>query len=180
MRFVIIPGINGSDADHWQTMWQAGWGSSAVRIAPSSWDDPDLDDWCRAIDQAVAAQPTETVLVAHSLGCLAAAHWVTRHAQDIAGMFLVAPPDAAGPNFPAAAPTFTRPVAGPLGVPGVMVTSDNDPYCAVDAAERLAAGWQIDRVGTGLAGHLNSASRLGSWAAGRALLAAFTADIGDG
>jgi hypothetical protein len=35
-----------------------------------------------------------------------------------------------------------------------MVTSDNDPYCAVDAAERLAAG--------------------------RALLAAFTADIGDG
>ncbi len=52
MHYVIIPGINGSGQEHWQTLWQHAWGPSASRIGPSSWDNPDLDDWCVALDQA--------------------------------------------------------------------------------------------------------------------------------
>ncbi|WP_196443081.1 alpha/beta hydrolase [Planomonospora sp. ID67723] len=172
---MIIPGINGSDEDHWQTAWQTEWGPSASRIAPSSWDEPDLDDWCQAIDRAVD-RVADAVLVAHSLGCLAAASWATRRRPGIRGLFLVAPPDGTGPNFPAAsAPAFTAVKATPLDVPGLVVSSDDDPYCTPAAAERLATGWRFDRVGAGCAGHVNSASRLGTWSFGRALLTAFTA-----
>ncbi|TMR91114.1 RBBP9/YdeN family alpha/beta hydrolase [Nonomuraea basaltis] len=176
MRYVIIPGINGSDEDHWQSIWQAEWGPSTTRISPSSWDEPDLDDWCQAIDKAVRQSPSaDVVLVAHSLGCLAATCWIARHRPDIRGVLLVAPPDNAGPTFPADAFTFTAVKATPLHVPGLVISSDNDPYCSPDVALRLAADWQYDRVSVGLAGHINSASRLGRWDFGRALLTAFTA-----
>ncbi|MFD0850626.1 RBBP9/YdeN family alpha/beta hydrolase [Actinomadura adrarensis] len=176
MRYVIIPGIDNSDQDHWQTIWQAEWGPSATRISPSSWDEPDLDDWCQAIDQAVGQSPSaDVVLVAHSLGCLAATCWIARHQPGIRGVLLVAPPDNAGPAFPAQAPTFTTISATPLHVPGLVISSDDDPYCSPTAAQRLTADWQLDRISIGLAGHINSASRLGRWDSGRALLTAFIA-----
>ncbi|MFI6732775.1 RBBP9/YdeN family alpha/beta hydrolase [Nonomuraea sp. NPDC050451] len=176
MRYVIIPGINGSDEHHWQTLWQAEWGACASRISPSSWDEPELDDWCRAIDRAVDEHPSaDVVLVAHSLGCLAAACWVARHQPDIRGVLLVAPPDNTGPNFPAEAPTFATVDATPLHVPGLVISSDDDPYCSAEVALRLAADWGLQHVGVGLAGHINSASRLGRWDSGHALLTAFTA-----
>jgi predicted alpha/beta hydrolase family esterase len=176
MRFVLIPGINGSDEDHWQSIWQAEWGLSATRIAPSSWDEPGLDDWCRAIDRAVdEARSGDVVLVAHSLGCLAAISWAARRLPTIRGVFLVAPPDPDGPNFPAVATTFTAVDPAPLAVPGLIVSSENDPYCSTDVGVRMADAWQLDRVGAGLVGHVNSASRLGRWDFGRALLTAFAA-----
>lgn len=180
MHYLIIPGINGSGPDHWQSMWQTDWGTSAARIVPASWDAPDLDDWCRALDRAAnRGQPSETVLIAHSLGCLAAAHWLRRRRPAMRGAFLVAPPDVAGLNFPAAeASSFTSVTAEPLTVPGLVVTSDDDPYCTPEAAERLAAAWTARRVSVGTAGHINAASRLGAWSSGRALLAAFIAGLG--
>ncbi|MCA2227814.1 RBBP9/YdeN family alpha/beta hydrolase [Nonomuraea aurantiaca] len=176
MRYVIIPGINGSGEGHWQSIWQDEWGAYASRISPFSWDVPDLDDWCQAIDKAVGEDlSTDMVLVAHSLGCHAATSWVARRRPDIGGVFLVAPPDNAGANFPAEASTFTAVKATPLHVPGLVVFSDDDPYCSPDVALRLTAGWQLDHVSVGSAGHINSASRLGRWDFGRALLTAFTA-----
>jgi predicted alpha/beta hydrolase family esterase len=180
MHFVIVPGINGSGSDHWQSIWQDAWGPAATRISPLSWDEPDLADWCQALDRAASQrQPAEVVLVAHSLGCLAAGHWLRRRQPGIRGAFLVAPPDAAGPNFPAAeAPSFTTIAAEPLTVPGLIVSSDDDPYCTPQAAQRLAAGWGAGQVSIGPHGHVNTASGLGAWAAGRALLDAFTAGLG--
>jgi predicted alpha/beta hydrolase family esterase len=73
----------------------------------SSWAAPELDDWCDAIDRAVQrAGSASTVLVAHSLGCLA-----------------------------------------------------------------------LPRVSAGHVGHVNSASGLGRWDTGHALLTAFTAGL---
>jgi len=67
----------------------------------------------------VGPNPSGAVLVAHSLGCLAAARWVVQRRSAIRGMFLVAPPDTAGPKFPAvAARTFTGRIPMPLNVPG--------------------------------------------------------------
>lgn len=177
MHYVIIPGIDGSDEDHWQSIWQAEWGSAATRIAPSSWHEPDLADWCEAIDDAAAGSGSGVVLVAHSLGCLAAATWVTRRRPAIGGVFLVAPPDSTAPAFPAAAAGFTGAPPEPLGVPGLVVVSENDPYCTVDAGLRLSSAWRLERISAGRSGHLNSASGLGRWDFGRALLTAFAAGL---
>jgi hypothetical protein len=179
MHFVIVPGINGSGPDHWQSRWQDAWGPSASRISPSSWDEPDLADWCHALDRAAGRrQPAEVVLVAHSLGCLAAGYWLQQKQPGIRGAFLVAPPDAVGPNFPAEAASFTSLETAPLTVPGLVVSSDDDPYCTPRAAPRLAGGWGAGHVSVGPAGHINTASGLGAWEAGRALLDAFTAGLG--
>src|SRR5579862_5456332 len=142
MHFVIVPGINGSGPGHWQSIWQDAWGGCASRISPSSWDEPELADWCLALDRAVRqAQPAEVVLVAHSLGCLTAGHWLWQARPGIRGAFLVAPPDVAGPDFPVEAPSFATLKAAPLPVPSLVVSSDDDPYCTPQAARRLAAGW---------------------------------------
>jgi uncharacterized protein len=44
MLFVIVPGIDGSDEQHWQSIWEAEWGPTATRIAVASWTAPDLGD----------------------------------------------------------------------------------------------------------------------------------------
>lgn len=176
MRFVIVPGINGSGGDHWQSIWQAEWGSAASRIVPGSWDEPEVDDWCVALDRAVAGA-TDVVLVAHSLGCVTAIEWAARTRPAVRGVFLVAPPDTAGPDFPAEASTFTKLNPVPLEVPGLLVTSEDDPYCTTDAADRLAEAWRVDHVSAGPVGHINSTSGLGRWEFGRALLTAFTAGL---
>lgn len=167
-RLTIVPGINGSDEAHWQTRWQT---RTDARIRPLSWDEPDLDDWLAALDAAVGS--AETILVAHSLGCLAAAAWLARNPGRVRGVMLVAPPDRFGAAFPAAAATFRRVDEAALGVPALVVASTDDPYCTLAAARALATAWGAELVEVGGVGHINTASNLGDWPAGRALLADF-------
>lgn len=54
---IILPGINGSGPDHWQTKWEADLGERATRMAPTSSDELDIDDWCAALDEAAGAGP---------------------------------------------------------------------------------------------------------------------------
>src|SRR5215217_3597633 len=140
MTFVIIPGLDGSDEYHWQSRWEADWLPSAVRIEPLSWTAPDLADWSGAVTTAVARATSPITFVAHSLGCHVLAHWLTaapsssvRAAPPVRGAFLVAPPDPLAPTFPVERiPTFARIPSAPLGLPAVLVASDDDPYCTID------------------------------------------------
>lgn len=178
MRFLIVPGIDGSDAGHWQSLWEADWGDAAVRIAPASWSVPDLDDWIEAIDTGASRLGgSDLLVVAHSLGCLAAAHWASTRPTGAGGLFLVAPPDVTGPQFPSVAKNFTRAGAGRLPVPALVVSSDDDPYCSPETSASLAERWGAGHVTAGSAGHLNSASAVADWRFGRALLVAFTAGL---
>ena len=189
---VIVPGIGGSGPEHWQSRWEAEL-PDVRRIEPASWDHPELDDWVAAIDRAVAASAAPPVLIAHSLGCLAVAHWASRvsaHEPDsradaasaprtsttspvVAGAFLVAPPDIAGPEFPQDAPSFAVAAPGPLPVTAVVVGSSDDPYCAADRAVELASAWGVPHVDIGAHGHVNVASGFGEWREGRRLFGEF-------
>jgi len=175
MHFVIVPGINGSDENHWQSIWQDAWGPSASRFAPSSWDYPDLDDWRAALDRAVAGVDDDVVVVAHSLGCHAATAAPLR--ANVRGLFLVAPPDVTRSNFPAEAASFSGLTPAPVSVPGLVVYGEDDPYCDPAVSVRLATGWGLPHVSAGPVGHVNSASGLEGWDFGQALLIAFTAGI---
>jgi predicted alpha/beta hydrolase family esterase len=171
---LMVPGIGGSAPAHWQSRWEAVL-LDAHRIAPSSWDQPDLDDWVDAIDRAVGHVQPMPVLVAHSLGCLAVAHWAVRAddaATRVAGAFLVAPPDPACPEFPAAAPTFTIAHAR-LPIPAIVLSSSDDPYCSPDRAADIAAVWGAQLVELGARGHVNVESGFGEWPEGLQLLEDF-------
>ncbi|MER5510679.1 alpha/beta hydrolase [Streptomyces sp. NPDC002766] len=175
VAYVIIPGIDGSDGQHWQTLWERQWGTSAVRISPASWSAPDLNDWVDAVQEAyddAAQQDCHVVLVAHSLGCWAASTWLNENpSSSTAGAFLVAPPDPHGPAFPRqAAATFIEVSVQPLPCPALVVGSTNDPYCTPEAAAGFAAMWGARWHLAGACGHINSASGLGTWQHGRELL----------
>lgn len=175
VAYVTIPGIDGSGAGHWQTLWEQQWGAAATRIAPQSWGQPDLDDWVRAIDRAVvdaAVVDRDVALVAHSLGCWAVSRWLNEvGGQHVRGVLLVAPPDQKGDRFPAQdASTFVNVEASLLPCPSLVVASTNDPYCSLDAAERFASDWGSVLHVVDELGHLSTADNLGDWPQGRLLL----------
>jgi uncharacterized protein len=178
-RVVIVPGIGGSGPEHWQSRWESAL-PLAQRIAPASWDAPDLDDWVAAIDRSVAASGNASdrpVLVAHSLGCLAVAQWARRADAATArraGAFLVAPPDPSGLGFPAAAASFSAP-DGPLPLRAFMVASTDDPYCTLERASSFATTWGATLVDLGPRGHMNVESGFGEWPEGLRLLEDFLA-----
>lgn len=173
-RYVVVPGIWNSGAEHWQTAWERSWNAavpgSALRIVPSSWDEPDRADWVRAIDDAVhALGPTGVVIVAHSLGCLATTAWLAEHDGVAAGAFLVASPDPETDAFPAAATGFTMP-DGPVATPTLVASSRDDEYCSPGRAAEIAATIGAAFVDVGGLGHVNVASGIGDWADGARLL----------
>ncbi|MGL5851169.1 MAG: RBBP9/YdeN family alpha/beta hydrolase [Phycicoccus sp.] len=184
MTYVTVPGIGDSGPEHWHGHWEAAWGPAATRIRPSSWDHPELHDWLGAIDRAVTGAEDEVVLVAHSLGCLASAHWLSStgaHPSVVRGAVLVAPPDPAAPPFPRAeAPTFVGLELRTIPVPTLVVASDDDPYADVDDATSVATAWGAGLVRVGRRGHLNSDSGLGAWPEGRTLVEEFVAGLPGG
>jgi predicted alpha/beta hydrolase family esterase len=185
LRYLLIPGINGSGPDHWQTPWELALGDAAARIAPGSWDEPVEEDWIAAVGRGIdaltssAASPERVVLVAHSLGCIAAGSRLVRGPRDerVAGAFLVAPPDREEPSVPGPAAAFALPTV-PLRVPALVVASQDDPYLSPRRAAWLADAWGAGLVDAGAVGHINDESGLGDWPAGRALLTAFVAGLG--
>jgi predicted alpha/beta hydrolase family esterase len=173
MRYVIAPGFEDSDAGHWQTAWQADLGADAVRMSPSSWTEPKRKDWVRALN---AVMSHGAVIVAHSLGCLTAVEWMTRHPGVAAGAFLVALPDPDGADFPAAISGF-RPPGERLDEALLMVGSSNDPFAGWDFTQSTATILGAPLVGLGAAGHISTAAGYGAWPEGRALLARFVAGL---
>lgn len=175
VAYVVVPGIDGSGEEHWQSVWEREWGPAAVRIAPDSWSAPDLADWTGAVGRAYAAvgagAAEGVVFVAHSLGCWAVAHWVERERPGNAAVFLVAPPDPRGADFPReAAPGFAGLRARTLGCPGVVVASADDAYCDAGVCAGFASAWGLRWHDAGRHGHLNAASGLGGWPEGLRLL----------
>jgi pimeloyl-ACP methyl ester carboxylesterase len=99
MHLLTVPGIHNSGPGHWQTRWEEVPGRVTRRFAPSSWDEPEAWDWVAAVERDLSDLGPDTVVVAHSMGCLAAAH-VAATVGGFRGLVLVAPPDIDGPNFP--------------------------------------------------------------------------------
>jgi len=175
MRTIVVPGMAGSDELHWQTLWERQ-SSGMLRIAPSSWDEPDFDDWSDALDRVAGDE--RVVVVAHSLGSLLSVRWARANPSRVAGLFLVAAPDPTAPTFPAQLSSFAHDLGSPPGAPAILIASDNDPYCSPQQSAALARAWNATLIMVGPHGHLNSSSGLGSWTEGRNLLMAFTTGTG--
>lgn len=175
-EIIMVPGINGSGPGHWQSLWAAD-DAHMRSFRPRDWDQPELEEWGWALDDAVATSNAPPVLVAHSLGCLLVAHWQARLAHPIAGAFLVAVPDPAGPKFPTEAASFQGPPMDAFQCPALIVASSNDPYGTSYYAQRRADDWRAGYINIGAKGHLNAGSGLGAWPEGRALLTAFIAGL---
>jgi uncharacterized protein len=165
---LILPGLGGSGPGHWQSRWEA-LDPSYRRVAMPDWDRPQLETWVSKLATAVTASREPPVIVAHSLGCLAVAHWA-RAGGHARGALLVAVPDPDGPAFPAVAASFAPAPREPIAFPTLIVASHDDPYASFAFAERCAQAWHGTLEDVGRLGHINAESGLGDWLAGRALL----------
>ena len=169
---LIVPGLNGSGPDHWQTRWEEE-RIDCARVEQVDWEDPDPLQWIARIDAAVAAMRAPVVLVAHSLGCLAVGAWATLSKSALdrpLGALMVAPCDPAQEGAVAGIRRFGLIARGRLPFPSMLVSSSNDPYASFARASRFASDWGCELVDAGEGGHLNAQSGLGSWHWGQGLL----------
>ncbi|CAN7142442.1 alpha/beta hydrolase [Phenylobacterium sp. LjRoot225] len=167
---LIIPGLNNSGPDHWQSHWEAAL-PNAHRVEQSDWDRPTLGEWVASLVDAIRAHPG-AILVGHSLGCALIAHVAhLRGRRGITGALLVAPADVnrAGPAGRLLQGFGPMP-RGRLPFPTTVVASRNDPYASFELAQALARGWGADLVDLGAAGHINVESGHGPWPEGQTLL----------
>jgi serine hydrolase len=171
---LILPGLFNSGPDHWQSHWERR-DPTCVRVEQKEWEAPRREDWVATLDAAIANAVNPVVLVGHSTACPLVAHWArtatpAQHAR-VRGALLVAPSDPAGPAYPEG-PTGFRPVPlDRLPFPSVVVASEDDVYVTLERAREYAGAWGSSFVNVGEKGHINSASGLGDWPEGYALLA---------
>lgn len=174
-RVLLLPGWLNSDPEHWQSCWEAQYGDE--RVEQSDWNWPRRGDWMARLDEVLQADPRPCVLVAHSLGCQLVASWAehSAHTAHVKGALLVAPPDTEATDMPPQLHNW-RPIRRTrLPFPALAVISSDDPYCRPERAVEMAADWGAELLMAGPRGHLNTASNLGAWPEGRALLAAWIA-----
>jgi hypothetical protein len=167
---LILPGLHNSDPGHWQSRWEAE-DETMDRVIQDDWETPHCADWVVRLDQALAYAGPEILLVAHSAGCALVAHWaVGCQRGQVRGALLVAPSDPEAPSFPVGATGFAPIPLLRLPFPSIVVASSNDPFVTVARAQTFASAWGSEFVMIGGAGHINTASGLGDWPEGLALL----------
>ncbi|RZK62800.1 MAG: alpha/beta fold hydrolase, partial [Hymenobacter sp.] len=141
-RCFIVPGLGNSGPDHWQTYLERR-NPSFVRIQQREWNAPDRAEWVATIEQALAGEDlSQVVLVAHSLGCAAVAHWAMQHGRAIRAALLVAPADVEAAHFVGVPATGFAPMPQQrLPFASKVVASTTDEWVTPARAAQFAAAW---------------------------------------
>ncbi len=163
---VVVPGWRDSGEGHWQTLWTQRL-PSVIRVVQDDWITPTRAAWVKTLEATILAAPHPVVVVAHSLGCIAATHIGPEAAARVHGALFVAPAD---PERRAVLSDFAPVPHGALPYRSILVASSNDPYCPVRLAGAYARSWGSEFVRLQNAGHINVESGHGDWPLGWALL----------
>ncbi|MGP9826624.1 RBBP9/YdeN family alpha/beta hydrolase [Ectopseudomonas khazarica] len=173
IRYLILPGWQGSSAEHWQSHWQRSLPNS-TRVEQQDWASPQRTDWVAELNRAVAADPRPAILIAHSLGCVTVAHWAQQAPLEllrrVRGALLVAPADVERPGCPEPLQNFAPLPRDLLPFPSQLIGSDNDPAASASRAVEMARHWGSDAVVLSGVGHINVKSGHHHWEQGFAHL----------
>jgi len=174
---LIVSGLWNSGPQHWQTHWQANY-PAWTKAQHRDWNHPRMDEWVAELDAAIAECAGRPILVAHSLGCMAVAHWARSGSHmQIAGAFLVAPSDVEAPSYPVAVNGFAPIPMAPLPFPSMLIASTDDQYASLERSRAFARAWGSQLVEIGDAGHINGDSGYGPWPEGEAMLEEFCREL---
>lgn len=160
-KTLLLPGLDGSSAVHWQRWWAAT-DPNALIVEQHSWANPTPEAWEAELAGAILSHPG-CILVGHSLGAVLAARILTRWPQlRVSAALLVAP---ANPDCSSRLASFAGLPDRPLDVPTTLVASRNDPWMSFPHSRHMASAWGADLVDLGFAGHINVDSGFGPWPA---------------
>lgn len=177
---LVVPGWQNSGPRHWQTIWEQQ-SPIFLRVQQRDWEFPHREWWLQRISEEVNQSPGPIVFAAHSLGCIAIAHWCHVALEDvnkIKGALLVAPADLDRKDAPRQTQDFAPVPHRLLPFPSIVVASTDDPFCSMDRAHQMAHNWGSRLVDIGAAGHINGDSGLGDWPEGKRLLRHLIEGIG--
>lgn len=164
-KTLILPGLDGSPAPHWQHWWAAT-DPNALIVEQHDWSRPTPEAWETEVAGAILNHPG-CILVGHSMGAILATRILTRWPQlKVSAALLVAPAD---PSVSPRLAAFAGIPSQPLGVPATVVASRNDPWMSFNQSAAHARAWQAELIDLGFAGHVNVASGYGPWPAALAL-----------
>jgi predicted alpha/beta hydrolase family esterase len=170
--YLIVPGFGNSDINHWQTYFERQL-PNCTRIEQKSWDKPLCIDWVKTINEKINNHNTESViLISHSLGGIAIAHWANHYNTIIKGAFIVAPPDIENPYLDLSLDSFTPIPLAKFPFRSIVVGSTNDNWATKQRTKTFAENWGSELIFIGDAGHINTNSGYGEWKEGLALLKA--------
>ncbi|WP_151777052.1 RBBP9/YdeN family alpha/beta hydrolase [Acinetobacter brisouii] len=169
IHHLIVPGVGGSDEQHWQSWLQRQLPNSS-RVE-QDWQQPILQEW---IEQWVAhvEQIQEPIqVIAHSFGCLTSLAALVQYPalqEKINNLILVAPANPArfsSTGFAQAEQASYLQYFEQLRLElsSLMLISENDPWLALDDALYLAELWKFPYLNMGQVGHINVASGFGAF-----------------
>jgi uncharacterized protein len=162
-KTLIVPGLDGSPAPHWQSWWAAT-DPRALMVELSDPSRPVAAVWETELASIILHHP-DCVLVGHSLGSVLIARILTKWPQlKVRAALLVAPAETRGSDRIG---QFGPIPEAPLGVPATLVASRNDPWMRFARSNMLSRAWEAELVDLGFAGHINVASGYGPWAGGK-------------
>jgi uncharacterized protein len=169
-NYLIIPGLGNSGPKHWQS-WLEEQGDNFYRVQQQEWDAPACADWIANIDQKVLGfDPSTVVLIGHSLGCTAIAHWAKQYNRTIKGALLVAPSDIERPAYTFPSTGFAPISLDKINFKTIVVASTNDIWVTLERAAFFASNWGSELVNIGDAGHINADSGHWHWEEGLEIL----------
>ncbi|WP_283177975.1 alpha/beta hydrolase [Gemmobacter sp. 24YEA27] len=162
---LIVPGLDGSAAPHWQHWWAAS-DPHALTVDLSNPHRPVAALWEVELASMIIAHP-DCVLVGHSLGAILIARLLTQWPHlRVAGALLVAPAETAGADRIGHFGPIPEQV---LDLPVIVAASRNDPWMGFSRAAQLSRAWGAELVDLGFAGHVNAEAGFGPWEEGRVL-----------
>lgn len=171
---LLIPGLDNSGPDHWQSLWERD-DANCRRVELGLWDRPHRNTWVNQLNLSIHRAGRPVVLVAHSLGCLVAAWWAKLEqpafGHPVIGALLVAPPEVDFFPLDERLTAFAPTPMEQLPFSSILVASRNDPWMSFLNSQQLARRWGSELVDAGACGHVNADADLGHWPDGRRLLA---------
>lgn len=170
IKYFIVPGYGDSDNEHWQTYFETKLDNSQ-RIVQDNWTEPTLEDWVERIDETLRGENlSETILITHSLGGIALAHWVLKHSKKLKGALIVAPPDLENPYEDLGLKSFTPIPRINLQFPSILVCSSNDNWIGLERANHFANSWGSELIILKNAGHVSGDDGFNNWVEGLEIL----------
>jgi len=165
----ILPGLNNSGPEHWQTHWENDYGFT--RIQQHNWDYPVAGNWLQTIEKTLSAYNyTDIVLIGHSLACCTIVKWAQQYQHTIKAALLVAPSDTEAASYPPGTTGFTPMPVFTLPFKSMVIASSNDAYVTLQRSTHFATSWGSKLINAGPLGHINAASGIGHWPQGYSFL----------
>ncbi len=159
---LIVPGVGGSDHNHWQS-WLQRQLMSCSRVQQQDWNLPILSRWVENFVETLDAAPEAVQVIAHSFGCLTSVAALAQHpelAKKVKKLILVAPanparfaPHGFAENSEQHYASYFQQLQ--IQVPAQMLISENDPWLSYEDAQALAQHWNVPVRNLGRVGHIN-------------------------